>query len=155
MVSYKAKTNKYVILRSSMHDDEAVDSMEGSPTFGKPEIILFYNCSMGGVDTVDHYKELYSTARICNRWFMRLFYTILDIGALNSFIVLKKNLQEPEMKRRVFLKQLAFSLCKDYAQYRLMHKNIPKQPKTRICEIMGIEQLQDQRTPPVDQITPG
>lgn len=36
MVSYKTKTNKDVILRSSMHDDEAVDSMEGSPTFGKP-----------------------------------------------------------------------------------------------------------------------
>lgn len=62
-----------------------------------------------------------------------LAYTILDIGALNSFIVLKKDLQEPEMKRRAFLKQLAFSLCKDYAQYRLMHKNIPKQLKTRIC----------------------
>lgn len=29
MVSYKAKTNKDVILRSSMHNDEAVDSMEG------------------------------------------------------------------------------------------------------------------------------
>lgn len=85
-----------------------------------------------------------------------LFYTILDIGALNSFIVLKKNLQAPEMKRRAFLKQLAFSLCKDYAQYRLMHKNnqpTTKQPKTRICEIMGIEQRQDQRALPVDQIT--
>lgn len=84
---------------------------------------------------------------------MRLFYTILDIRALNSFIVLKNNLQEPEMKRRAFLKQLAFSWCKDYAQYRLMHKNIPKQLKTRICEIMGIEQRQNQRAPPVDQIT--
>lgn len=48
--------NKQVVLLSSMHDDDdAIDNDEDSPTYGKPEIVLFYNSSKGGVDTVDHF----------------------------------------------------------------------------------------------------
>lgn len=51
MVSYQAKQNKNVVLLSFEHDDHSVDI--DSKTFGKPEIILFYNARKWGVDVVD------------------------------------------------------------------------------------------------------
>uniref|UniRef100_A0A1B6LVC4 PiggyBac transposable element-derived protein domain-containing protein n=1 Tax=Graphocephala atropunctata TaxID=36148 RepID=A0A1B6LVC4_9HEMI len=155
IVSYKAKKNKNIMLLSSMHDDAAVDMDEESRNFGKPEIVLFYNSSKGGVDTVDQYKETYSTKRVSNRWSMRLFYSILDIGGVNSFVVLKKNLGMPQMKRRMFLKELAVGLSKEYCESRLLVRNIPKQIKQRICDIMKIDRPGDQRIPPSDDVVSG
>lgn len=37
-------------------DDVAIDNDEDSPGYGKPEIILFYISSKGGVETVGKYK---------------------------------------------------------------------------------------------------
>lgn len=51
-----------------------VDNEEESPIFGKPDIILFYNATKRGVDTVDKYKESYSVARTTNRLSMTSFY---------------------------------------------------------------------------------
>lgn len=157
MVSYKAKKNKHVLLLSSMHNDATVDQNEYSPTFRKPEIILFYNCSKGGVDTVDKYKESYSTARITRRWPMRLFYSILDIGALNAFVILKQNLSQPNMKRRTFIKDLAKNLCKDYVQSRVTQVgHLSKDRKKRICQIMDLQiEQQPNRGPPSDDVTKG
>lgn len=124
-------------------------------TYGKPEQVLFYNCSKGGVDTVDKYKETYSTARICNRWSMRIFYSLLDIGALNSFLVLKKNLGVPQMKRRKFLRELATELCQPYMQSRLTIKSTPVYAKKSICKILGIEEPHPQREVPEDDVQSG
>jgi hypothetical protein len=155
MVSYVSHKKKHVILVSTMHDDDAVDNDPDSPTFGKPEQVLFYNCSKGGVDTVDKYKETYSTARICNRWSMRIFYSLLDIGALNSFIVLKANLGVPQMKRRKFLRELATKLCQPYMQSRLTIKSTPVYAKQRICKILGIEDPRPQGEVPEDDALSG
>lgn len=106
MVNYQAKQNKNALL-SSMHDDDSINMDMNSKTFGKPEIILFYNSSKGGVNTVDKYKETCSVARITSRWPMRIFYMMLDIAGLNSFIIVKDNLKTPQMIRRHFLKDLA------------------------------------------------
>lgn len=59
-----------------MHDDDAIDNDEDSPTYGKPEIVIFYNSNKGGVDTVDQYKGHYNVARTSNRWSMTIFYSL-------------------------------------------------------------------------------
>lgn len=153
LVSYVSNKKKQVILLSTMHDDDVVDNNPDSPTFGKPEIVLFYNSSKGGVDTVDKYKECYSTARVCNRWSMRIFYSMLDIGALNSFIILKKNAQEPNMKRRIFLRNLAKDLCQEYMRSRITIRSTPTNVKRRICQIMEIDDPRQGRDiPPEEEI---
>lgn len=58
---------------------------------------LFYNSSMGGVDTVDKYKATYTKARMSNSWSMRVFYSMLDIVRVNSFIVLKENVNKQDI----------------------------------------------------------
>lgn len=50
MVSYKAKKKKHDVLLL-MHDDDTTDKNVDFMTFEKPEIILFYKSSKGGVHT--------------------------------------------------------------------------------------------------------
>lgn len=60
LVLYKPKTNKIVLVLSTMHDD---DSIDGDSTRSKPKMITFYNSTKGGVDTVDQMKGKYSISR--------------------------------------------------------------------------------------------
>lgn len=48
LVSFVPRKNKAVILLSTLHDDDEID-----PDTRKPQIILDYNATKGGVDTVD------------------------------------------------------------------------------------------------------
>ena len=56
MISYVPKKNKSVILLSSLHDDDQVDAEEPH----KPQMILDYNSSKGGVDSLDQMAREYS-----------------------------------------------------------------------------------------------
>lgn len=47
MLSYVPKKNKIVIMVSTMHHEDAIDSQKQIP-----EIISFYNSSKGGVDSL-------------------------------------------------------------------------------------------------------
>lgn len=126
-----------------------VDNEEESPIFGKLDIILFYNATKRGVDTVDKYKESYSVAKTTNRLSMTSFYSMLNVGALNSFIILKQNINQPQMKRRIFLEELSKDLCMDFmvsCLTVLTHKK--ENPK-----LWKIEETK--RVPPADQDTKG
>uniref|UniRef100_A0A1B6MTB6 PiggyBac transposable element-derived protein domain-containing protein n=1 Tax=Graphocephala atropunctata TaxID=36148 RepID=A0A1B6MTB6_9HEMI len=153
LVSYAAKKNKVVALLSSMHSDAAVDNDEGSATFGKPEIILFYNSSKGGVDTVDKYVSHYSVARTTNRWSMVIAYALFNVGGLNSFIIFKKNNNNPTMKRRIFLIRLAKELCKDHMVTRVSIPSTPTNTKKRLRQILEI--TEERRAAPADDVTSG
>jgi len=52
-----------------------------------PEIIWFYNSSKGGVDTVNKMLSCYSCKRKNNRWTMAVFSNIINISALNAYII--------------------------------------------------------------------
>ncbi|KAB0804673.1 hypothetical protein PPYR_01643, partial [Photinus pyralis] len=57
------KRSKNVLLMSSFHHDDQVDT-----NTGKPDIILDYNATKGGVDTVDKLCSTYNCARNTRRW---------------------------------------------------------------------------------------
>ncbi|GBP27416.1 hypothetical protein EVAR_17117_1 [Eumeta japonica] len=75
-----------------------------------PEITGFYNKTKSGVDLVDKLIGSYSVACICNRCPLRLFLTVLDVGAVNGHRILDSWTPERTMERKVFLKSLAFDL---------------------------------------------
>jgi len=85
-VSYIPKRNRVVILLSTMHGDNKVDDKTK-----KPEIIMEYNRTKGGVDTVDQLCHRYTVTRPTRRWPMCVFYGMLDIAAVNSLIVFLYN----------------------------------------------------------------
>ena len=64
LVSYVPKRNRSVILLSSMHKDAEVAQTPEA----KPEIIMHYNRTKGGVDTMDQMARTYSTKRMTRRF---------------------------------------------------------------------------------------
>jgi len=127
MVLYVPKQNKAVVLLSTMHHDNIVDDKSK-----KPEIIMDYNRTKGGVDTVDQLCHRYTVKRPTRRWAMYVFYGILDIAAINAFIVFLHNNPDfhpkENYKRRLFvenlaMENLAISLMTPQLEYRRNHPN--------------------------------
>ncbi|XP_030752697.1 piggyBac transposable element-derived protein 4-like [Sitophilus oryzae] len=121
IVSHVPKKNKAVILLSTMHDAREVD-----PETGKPIILLDYNRTKGGVDTVDQKCASYSTQRMTKRWSLALFFRFLDIAGINAEVIFKANNPEKGEKRKSFLTNLAFGLMEDHMKERASIKTLPR-----------------------------
>ncbi|XP_037931805.1 piggyBac transposable element-derived protein 4-like [Teleopsis dalmanni] len=69
---------------------------------------------LSGVDTMDQMVRTYSCKRKTNRWPVALFSNLIDISALNAFILwteINPNWQSRKLcKRRIFLQELGESL---------------------------------------------
>ena len=50
--------------------------------------MLFYNETKGGIDTVDQMLDYYSCRASTKRWSMTVFFMLLDVAALNSWVVM-------------------------------------------------------------------
>ncbi|UYV69223.1 hypothetical protein LAZ67_6002877 [Cordylochernes scorpioides] len=66
LLSYKPKENKVVLMLSTMHHDANIDDSTGE--LKKPEMIMFYNITKGGVDVMDEMTATYNCARNSRRW---------------------------------------------------------------------------------------
>ncbi|XP_066260450.1 piggyBac transposable element-derived protein 4-like [Euwallacea similis] len=86
LVSFIPKKNKNVLLVSSTHHDDKIDE-----NTGKPEIILDYNATKGEVDCVDKLCAAYDVSRNTRRWPMVLFYSLLNVAGINSYVVYSIN----------------------------------------------------------------
>ena len=84
IVSYCPKKGKVVTLMSSMHSQGEIDVTSPKK---KPAMILEYNATKGGVDTSDQMLRLYSTKRMTRRWPVAIFNNMLDVSALNAYII--------------------------------------------------------------------
>lgn len=52
-----------------------------------PMVVIQYNKFMGGVDLHDQLRETYSFHRKCVRWWLPLFFYMLDVCIVNAFII--------------------------------------------------------------------
>lgn len=134
LVSYVPKKNKAVVLYSSMHH-----SNEIGPNAGKPIIIEDYNSTKGGVDSVDQKCSIYSCSRRTTRWPMAIFFRILDMSGLNAYILHQSHKRANKLSRLNFLKALAANLNENNLRSRLYNTKIPRQLRTSISSIIGIE----------------
>ncbi|XP_063931144.1 piggyBac transposable element-derived protein 4-like [Zophobas morio] len=133
LVSYMSKKNKNVLLVSSMHHDDCIDR-----NTNKPDMIMDYNATKGGVDSVDKLCAAYDCARNTRRWPMVVFYSLLNIAGINSLIIYSMNNNIDSIKRREFSKRLSFHLIESHMRRRAM-QGIPRTMAARICEILGTE----------------
>ena len=109
---YCPKKNAVVNMLSTMHNQPDVDENSEKK---KPDVILCYNETKSGVDIVDKMVKTYSTKRMSRRWPLTLFYNMVDVSALNAFIVWQelngKNSRVTVKQRRAFLLQLSSELA--------------------------------------------
>lgn len=109
-----------------MHNSKTIDESTGLAK--KPEIITFYNATKGAVDNMDRMTENYTVARRSNRWPLTVFYSILNIGAVNAQVIHNETSQNKFFNQ--FLKILAKQLMDEQLKYRATILSLPKNIKT-------------------------
>ncbi|XP_070790517.1 piggyBac transposable element-derived protein 4 [Pituophis catenifer annectens] len=113
LLSCVPKKNRTVCLVSLMHHNEYTD-----PDSNKPEIIS-YNSNKGDIDSLDKKCAIYSRGRRTRRWPMAIFFRILDISSVNSFILYNCYDNTNKKITRQLVKQLAETLIRDEMIRRL------------------------------------
>ncbi|XP_064618404.1 piggyBac transposable element-derived protein 4-like [Liolophura sinensis] len=80
----------------------------------KPNVVEKYNCYMGGVDKCDQLNQYYSFARRSLKWYKKVFFWLIELCAINSYILYKLSRNPPIPKKKltllVFRKQLVTGL---------------------------------------------
>ncbi|KAJ4425574.1 hypothetical protein ANN_27769 [Periplaneta americana] len=115
LVSFKAKSNKMVILLSTAHDQPTLNE-----NTNKRHIIDDYNATKYGVDTLDEMCSNNSCSRKTRqRPLICVFYGMLNIGCLNSWAIYSHNNLPKKCARKSFLIQLSEELLKPWMMKRL------------------------------------
>lgn len=133
LVSYVPKKYRSAILLSSMHHSDEID-----PESQKPEIIEFYNATKSGVDSLDQKCASYSCGRRTRRWPLAIFYAMLNIARVNSYVILKAANPGFKMTRREHGISLGKALINDHLMDRIQNKKLPKNIRQSIAEILKI-----------------
>ena len=135
IASYCLKKGCVVNMLSTMH---ALPDISSTSCEKKPEVILYYNSTKSGVDILDRMVRTYTSTRMTRRWPVALFYNMLDVSAVNVYVVWHQ-LQGgnsscfSKKKRRKFLIQLAKGLAgmlPTYINHAALPQNKRKGAKT-------------------------
>lgn len=133
IISHVPKKNKAVILISSMHH-----SVNDTTDSGKPEIIEFYNGTKGAVDSLDQKCATYSVSRRTRRWPMALFGAIMNIAAVNSYILYYSVISNENMDRCTFIQNLAMTLVIPQLHRRLYNERLPTELRHAMSRILKV-----------------
>lgn len=126
------KKNKSVLLVSSMHD-----SIETDNENNKPAIVCYYNSTKSGVDVLDMKCANYAANRRTRRWPVAVFYTILNIASVNSFILFMCFKENPIITRLKFVNELAMALITPYLENRIKTPNLRRVIRDEILKIIS------------------
>ena len=145
MVSYVPRKNKSVVLLSSQHNDQAVSTAEHV----KPDIILDYNKSKGAVDSADKMLKEFSCHRISKRRPFVVLTHIINVCALNAYVLYQKKLPNTAMATLKFLKDLGFKLVKPAIKTRANppRTGVPLSVQAAMASVIGL--LPQQVPPPI------
>ncbi|KRX26265.1 PiggyBac transposable element-derived protein 4 [Trichinella nelsoni] len=121
IVSYLPKKNRNVLVLSTMHNDNRVSDGKGN----KPDIILHYNNTKGGVDNLDKMTSTYFCQRMTARWPLVIYCNIIDVSAYNAYVLWTEKHPAWNVgrlhKRRLFLEELG----KAVVQPEMMRRKTP------------------------------
>lgn len=115
-----------------MHHDNRIH-----PESGKPEMIMFYNETKGGVDALDEKCTVYSTSRRTNRWPVAIFFTLLNISLVNSYVIFNSFPGNSVQKRIHYVKCLARQLVEPQLNIRLANSRLPRELRLNIARILN------------------
>ena len=64
----------------------------------KPMCVHDYNTNMGGIDRSDHLLSYCSTPRKTIKWYNKVFFHLLDIAVMNSYVLFKKLSKQKKLR---------------------------------------------------------
>ncbi|XP_066139156.1 piggyBac transposable element-derived protein 4-like [Euwallacea fornicatus] len=135
MVSYMPKRKKIVLLLSTLHEGVEISSI------GKPAIIMNYNETKGGVDTFDQMCSNMNSGRKTRRWPMVIFYDMINIACINSYIIYCSNLvklNKKPLSRYQYMIELSRCLAETWLKERLNIKTLRSNIRQDINDILNI-----------------
>ena len=68
-----------------------------------PEAVKLYNKYMGGVDVFDSKRKVYSCTRKSKKWWMRIYYFLLDTAITNAYILYKETPGTKKLHRVIIM----------------------------------------------------
>jgi len=88
-------------------------------TYWCPSAYIIYNQMMGGVDTFDHYRAMYTVSLIVkSRWTVYLFMWTVEAAICNAYILYSQNPNVPKLSHSQFRESLCFDLMREGLPYR-------------------------------------
>ena len=69
--------------------EQAQSGHPGTPMEAAPIAYLLYNKYMGGVDLMDQYMAKFPVGFKVRRWYMRVFYWLLNLASVTVLIYIK------------------------------------------------------------------
>jgi hypothetical protein len=132
---YQGKVNKNVMLLSTLHSTIDI----GTNRKKLPETVQFYNKTKCGVDMLDQIARRYSRRAAARRWPVLVFCNILDLAAVNAWIIYKV-VRGGKTSRHAFLRQLAEELRQVYKEKResVVPKHMKNSYRTKEKQAKGI-----------------
>lgn len=119
---YEKKGKKSVVMLTTKRFEQRKDED------AKPEVILYYNKTKGGVDVGDMKTRRYTCQRRTRVWSKKLFMEYIDIACLNGYHILSCNVPEWKQKSRSeYLRVLAEELAIDEIHHRLSSGHLSAQ----------------------------
>ncbi|XP_041654135.1 uncharacterized protein LOC121516789, partial [Cheilinus undulatus] len=119
---YQGKPRKNVALLSTMHPVVTI----GADRKKKPETVSFYNVTKVGVDVLDQMARLYTVKGATRRWPVAVFYNLLDMAAINAYVLLKSCTGQT-IPRRAFILQLAKELREEHLSGKVSLQSVPQE----------------------------
>ncbi|XP_022779646.1 piggyBac transposable element-derived protein 4-like [Stylophora pistillata] len=129
------KDTKDVSFLSNVHSSTGQDNVSRKKQGGSvvaitaPPVVKDYNKNMGAIDKNDQLKKTYAIDRKSKKWWMRIFFHLLDICRLNSLMYQQCYLSwnsgpveedvAPLMDQKSFTSKLVESLCGTYTSHKL------------------------------------
>ena len=80
----------------------------------RPDLVSSYNKYMGGVDHMDQMLSYYTIGKKTIKWYKRIFWRLIDMAIVNSFVLYNMCHPLKRMSHNVFRLQLADSLVTDW-----------------------------------------
>jgi len=87
-----------------------------------PASFIKYNSLMGGVDTFDHLRAMYTVHLLLkSRWWVYLFFWSIECGIINAYILYNLNPHVKKLTHREFRLKLAFALMERGSPHMVRH----------------------------------
>ena len=98
----------------------------------RPVLITDYNAFMGGVDRMDQMITYYSAGRKTIKWYKRLFWRVVDMALVNSYILYNLCHRDKPLTQKQFRLELADALVQKYINEKATGNVISRSPTERL-----------------------
>ncbi|XP_038056346.1 piggyBac transposable element-derived protein 4-like [Patiria miniata] len=121
LTAVRWKDKRDVTALSTIHcnDVQVIPPRRDEANEVKKHLMIYeYNQHMGGVDQLDQYLCYYTVGRRTLKWWKRLFWRLLELAIINSYILFKEVIGKPALRQKDFREGLVLQLTETYRQQR-------------------------------------